>query len=87
MRLRPRFISARAGTKTHLVRFPLELERTKCILGYRLMRENKEAAMLNELVLGRALYVRPRKKNDGQRTTSRISESTRGAWQWIMSRP
>jgi hypothetical protein len=42
--------------------------------------------MLNELVLGRALYVRSQ-KNEGPRSTSRIVSTTRGAWQWLMARP
>jgi len=42
--------------------------------------------MLNELVLGRALYVRSQ-KHDGSRSPSRIVSTTRGAWQWLTARP
>lgn len=41
--------------------------------------------MLNELVLGRALYVRSQ-KNEGPRHTSRTADAARGAWQWLMAR-
>ncbi|MGX1308984.1 hypothetical protein AB7M35_003742 [Amorphus suaedae] len=41
--------------------------------------------MLNELVLGRALYVRSQ-KHDEPRSPSRIVSTTRGAWHWLTAR-
>ncbi|MGX1096205.1 hypothetical protein ACSSVZ_000218 [Amorphus sp. MBR-141] len=42
--------------------------------------------MLNELILGRALYVRS-PKDEGSKSPSRIVSATRGAWQWLVARP
>lgn len=42
--------------------------------------------MLNELVLGRALYCRPR-HDEARQPKFRLGHTSRLAWQWLMARP
>lgn len=45
----------------------------------------KEAAMLNELVLGRALYCQPKTRPE-KPATSRVGSASRQAWHWFAGR-